>query len=147
MIDMKMRKGGMATNIIIFLILFSFGLSVYNCTSPTNAYPGASCSFTTNYQHLLDAFTVNLFDFSAASLLTVTGAAAIIGTLFFPNPYTLFLGVSTLVIGLAMPGGAITAILSSQAGLPPPVMDLISGILVSTFIIAMIAWFAGRDVW
>lgn len=139
---MKMRKGGMGTNIIVFLIIFSFGLQIYCVDLPI----GATCPYAFNYNALADAFKTNLFNFSISSLLTVTGAVAIIGTVFFPNPYLIFLGISSVVMGLALPGGAISTILSSQSGIPDQVMGLISNIFLPVFIISILAWYAGRDV-
>lgn len=139
---MKMKKGGMGTNIILFLILFTFGLQVY-CSDVI--MPGATCPYTFTYTGLADSFKINLFEFSVSNLLTIGGAVAIIGTAFFPNPYLIFLGVSSVVMGLALPGGAISTILGSQTGIPEPVMELIRNILIPAFIIAILAWYAGRD--
>jgi hypothetical protein len=137
---------GMGTNIIVFLILFAFGLSVYNCATP--AYPSASCPFTASFDNLLKAFEQNLFTYTNTTYAvgSILGLAAIIGTFVFPNPYSIFLGVSLLVLSLALPGGAMYTILASQAGIPDAVMNLISGVFCSVFIIAILAWYAGRDV-
>lgn len=142
---MKMRKGGMATNIIVFLILFSFGIAAYHYDEAVAV--GATNPFTAGYQEWIGAVTTNLFTFSLSNLLVIGGAVAIIGTLFFPNPYTIFLGVCAAIIGVALPGGAIYTTLSTQSGVPEPLLGLLRDILSAVLIFAIIAWYAGRDTW
>jgi hypothetical protein len=150
---------GMATNIIVFLILFSFGYFEIQCGGPV-AYPGASCPFSTNFNDLVYGFGGGLFA-TMNNFGVLIGGAAIIGTLVFPNPYTIFLGIALIMLGFALPGGTfciapsvcytfnngmIYTLLSSQMGLPGPVADLLKGLLIPLFIIAIISWYAIRDV-
>lgn len=154
---MKFRKGGMGTNILVFLIIFTFGLQAY-CSYP--AYMGSEgiCPYSFSYGSIADGIKDSLF----ANVYTFAGAAVlIIGTFFFPNPYVIFFGVLVGVIGLASPveinlcildmcwkssPGLVYFALGSQSGIPDPVMGLVRDVLIPCFIIAIVAWYAIRDV-
>lgn len=141
---MKMKKGGMGTNIIVFLLFLAFGVAVYDWMTPA-AYPTATNPFVFNYQNLVSAFTQSLLDLQLTSWATLGGTfVAIIGTFVFPNPYAIFLGISIALLGLVAPGAAIPTILSS-VGFTGPVGDLLNAVVVAIFCLAILGWYAGRD--
>jgi hypothetical protein len=133
---------GMGTNILIFTVLFAFGLQIY-CTSSD-----ATCPYRKNYKNLLGSVSSNIVDMltSSSSYMGIVGlGVAIVGTVVFPNPYLIFIGFSIGLMGFVNAGGVLGAVMGTS-GMPDPIAGLFNGILTIAFVLAVWAWYAGRDV-
>jgi hypothetical protein len=138
---MKMRKGGMGTNIIVFIILFAFGLQVW-CGVPAS---GATCPYSFNLNSFYNIAPSNISDFlsNPANIAGVVGlAAAIVGTTIFPNPYLIFFGFSVAIMAFINNIGPVIR----ASGMPTDIANLLVGLLTLCFALAVWAWWKEGDV-
>lgn len=125
---------GMGTNILIFCMLFAFGMQIY-CT------PGdTSCPYQSTYSKFINAVPNDLKT-QIGLVTTLAGLGILVGVILFPNPYIIF-----GAIALALVNFPIDVFTSTQTGLPGEVSGLIGGIFGLAFFLAILSWYKGGDV-
>ena len=125
---------GMGTNILIFCLLFSFGMQIY-CT------PGdTSCPYQTNYNKLLNTVPANLKD-QIYLMSSIAGLGILVGVILFPNPYIIF-----GAFAVAMLLFPIDVFTGTASGLPGEISGLIGGMLLLAYALAIVSWYKGGDV-
>jgi hypothetical protein len=125
---------GMGTNILIFCLLFSFGMRVYCTTGDT------SCSNNSAYDDMMNKVPANIRE----SVSTVTGLAGLVilvGVVLFPNPYLIFAAITVFLAAFPF-----NVFIGGTSGLPSEISGLIGGILGLAFFLAILSWYKGGDV-